>query len=305
MQKKFRVSIAMCTYNGSLYIEDQLKSIVSQTYPIDELLIYDDASTDATLDIAKRFEAKYPFIKVHVNKTNVGYTKNFEQAVKAATGDVIAIADQDDIWLETKIEKLVNAWRDESPLIYSGALMFRDRLPDKFELAPNYRQFEGQDARRIFLRNTISGHALMIKRDFLKLVLPFKEGVMYDWWMGVVAAYNGGVQFYPEVLVMQREHENNVTLDSGNRNTKTEKRKIYKQKVVSHCDAFQKAPNIPQSHKKFADEVASLMKRSFSQKFYLPLFLFLMKNRKILFNYKRRKIGFFSYLKHSFRRTIN
>jgi glycosyltransferase involved in cell wall biosynthesis len=305
MQEKLTISIAMCTYNGSLYIEDQLKSIISQTYPIKELLIFDDASTDATVDIVKRFEMQYPFIKIHVNKTNVGFTKNFEQAVKAATGDIIAIADQDDIWVNTKIEKLMNAWRDECPLIYSGALMFTDKLPQTLQLHPYYRQFEGTDARKIFLRNTISGHALMIKKEFLKLVLPFKEGVMYDWWMGVVAAYNGGVQFHPEVLVMQRQHSNNVTLDSGSKNSNTEKRRIYKQKVIDHCNAFKNAPNIPRAHIKFAEELAKLMEDSLSTKFYSPLFLFLLKNRSILFNYKKRKVGFFSHVKHSFKRTIN
>lgn len=305
MQSKGTVSIAMCTYNGSSFIEDQLKSIVAQTYPIKELLIFDDASTDSTTQILNRFALKYSFIKVSVNTSNIGFTKNFEQAVKAASGDVIAIADQDDIWVETKIEKMINAWRIESSLIYCGAVMFSNKLPTNPKLHAYYQQFEGTDARKILLRNTISGHALMIKREFLKKVLPFKEGVMYDWWMGLVAAYNGGVQFYPEVLVMQRKHSSNVTLDSGNPNTKAKKREIYKRMVIAHCRAFKNAPDIPSSHKKFAADLSVLMEESFSKKFYFPLFMFLLTNREILFNYKKRKVGFFSHIKHSYKRTIN
>ncbi len=304
MPERPTVSVVMCTFNGALFVEEQLRSVISQTYPLNELLIFDDASTDGTPTILHQFAANHPSVKVNINPQNIGFTQNFEQAVKAASGDVIAICDQDDIWVECKIEKMLAAWRPESPLIYCGALLFSTTFPKNISMHPLYRQFEGTDARKIFLRNTVSGHALMIKKKFLPLVFPFKEDVMYDWMMAVTAAYNGGVQFYPEVLVFQREHSKNATLESGKNLTETQRRKAYKEQVIAHCRAFQQIPQIPEDQRKFAETMTALFQQSLSHSFYSPLYNFVFKHRLILFSYKR-KAGFLSYLKHSFKRTLN
>lgn len=102
-----RVSVVLCTYNGEKYIREQLESIVSQTYPIHELLIQDDCSTDATPLIIEEYKEKYPFIRFYRNKNNLGFNRNFWKAFEKVTGDYIAISDQDDIWVDTKIEVLV------------------------------------------------------------------------------------------------------------------------------------------------------------------------------------------------------
>lgn len=93
-----RVSVVLCTYNGEKYIREQLESIVSQTYPIHELLIQDDCSTDATPLIIEEYKEKYPFIRFYRNKNNLGFNRNFWKAFEKVTGDYIAISDQDDIW---------------------------------------------------------------------------------------------------------------------------------------------------------------------------------------------------------------
>lgn len=299
------VSIVMCTYNGALFLEEQLQSLVQQTYPIQELLVFDDASVDGTPAILKRFADKYNFIKLHINPKNIGYNKNFEQALKDASGDVIALCDQDDIWVDTKIEKMVKSWKPECPLIYCGALSFVNEVPQQYSLHPLYRQFEGTDARKIFLRNTVSGHALLIKKAFLPLVLPFNDGVMYDWMMAVIAAYNGGVQFYPEVLVFQREHGNNATLQSGKNQSPAEAKKAFKVQRIEHLEAFADIPGISVSHRDFALKLATLFRKSLGYAFYMPLFIFLIKQRHILFNYKKRTFAILSVFKHSYRSTRN
>lgn len=96
------VSIVLCSYNGEHFLKTQLDSIVCQTYPIHELIIQDDGSTDHTLDIAREYAAQYPFIRVEQHPQNLGFNRNFENALKKATGDFIAIADQDDIWYPEK-----------------------------------------------------------------------------------------------------------------------------------------------------------------------------------------------------------
>lgn len=267
--------------------------------------MFDDASVDGTPSIVKKFQQQYGNIQLTINPKNIGFNKNFEQGLQAVNADVIAICDQDDVWVATKLEKMIAAWKNECPLIYCGALSFVDAIPQHYSLHPLYRQFEGTDARKIFLRNTVSGHALLIRKEFLRLVLPFNDTVMYDWMMAVTAAYNGGVQFYPEVLVFQREHSNNATLQSGKQQTVVQQRIAFKKQRIEHLQAFIKIPGIPSQHALFAEKLKSLLTISMKHHFYVPLFSFLLKHRNILFNYKKRKIGFFSHLKHSITATRN
>lgn len=301
---KSLVSVVMCTYNGEQFVEQQIRSIISQTYPIYELLVFDDSSTDNTVSIVSAIASEYPFIKVIVNKKNIGFVKNFEQAIQSATGDVIAISDQDDIWINTKIEKMIKAWNPGCPLIYCNSYVFSD-IPPANPPSPVFRQFEGTDARKIFLSNTISGHAILIKKEFVFLVLPFTEGVMYDWWMAVVAAYNGGVQHYDEVLVYHRSHTSNVTVNSMNRYSLPEQRYLHKKLLISHSKKFAMAPNIPLAHKNFLIQYHNLLRESLEKTFHFPLFVFMLKNRHLLFNYKRRRIGIISHIKHSYLNTLN
>src|SRR5688572_15202828 len=110
------VSVVLCTYNGAAYLEQQIASILAQTYPIAELLIFDDASTDNTVAIARQVTASYAQARIVVNKTNLGYNANFSQGLQAAKSEVIAISDQDDYWLPQKLERLVGAWPPGMPL---------------------------------------------------------------------------------------------------------------------------------------------------------------------------------------------
>ena len=107
------VSVIVCTYNGEQYLREQLDSILLQTYPIRELIIQDDGSTDGTVQIAKEYEAGHPQVKVYLNEHNLGFNANFETAAMRATSDFIAIADQDDVWYPAKIEKQVAAIGDK------------------------------------------------------------------------------------------------------------------------------------------------------------------------------------------------
>ena len=123
-----RVSVVLCTYNGEKYIREQLESIVSQTYPIHELLIQDDCSTDATPLIIEEYKEKYPFIRFYRNKNNLGFNRNFWKAFEKVTGDYIAISDQDDIWVDTKIEVLVGCIGNYL-MVYADSVSSSIRFP--------------------------------------------------------------------------------------------------------------------------------------------------------------------------------
>lgn len=103
------VAVVMCTYNGEKFLREQLDSIINQTYPISEIIIQDDRSTDGTVALLREYEERHPNIHVFVNEQNLGFNLNFKTACMRATTDLIAISDQDDVWFKDKIERQVAA----------------------------------------------------------------------------------------------------------------------------------------------------------------------------------------------------
>jgi glycosyltransferase involved in cell wall biosynthesis len=100
-------SVAICTYNGGLYLREQLDSILSQTIPVEEIVVCDDASTDNTLKILDEYQAKFPTLfKIYKNGKSLGFIKNFEKAINLCTKDFILLSDQDDIWFPEKTQRI-------------------------------------------------------------------------------------------------------------------------------------------------------------------------------------------------------
>ena len=103
-----KVSIALASYNGGAYILDQLKSFTTQSKLPDEVIVSDDCSTDNTVELIKKFAINAPFeIKIYVNESNIGYSRNFNNALSKTTGDLIFLSDQDDVWFNTKTEEVI------------------------------------------------------------------------------------------------------------------------------------------------------------------------------------------------------
>ena len=103
------VSVVLCTYNGEKYIREQIDSILNQEYLPKEIIIQDDGSTDGTLSVIQEYAEKEPIIKIHKNNRGRGINSNFFDAMSKASGDYIAISDQDDIWAKEKLK-----WQVES-----------------------------------------------------------------------------------------------------------------------------------------------------------------------------------------------
>lgn len=99
-----KISIVICTYNGAKFLGEQLDSIVSQSLSPYEVIAQDDGSSDETWNILLEYAERYPYIKVYKNPKERGINNNFFSAIKRATGDLIAISDQDDIWESNKLE---------------------------------------------------------------------------------------------------------------------------------------------------------------------------------------------------------
>ena len=199
------VSVVLCTYNGVKYIEEQIFSILRQTYPILELIIQDDCSTDGTYELLRRLERDNEKIRVFRNDQQLGINRNFMSVLQRAQGDYIAISDQDDIWELDKIENQINCIGDK--LFSSGfscpfserkevTIYFDDRIP-------NYC------LERVVYVSSLAGHTMLFKRSFLDKLPPLEKWssfLMYDQFLQIIAAAYDSISFCDKILVRQRRH---------------------------------------------------------------------------------------------------
>ena len=213
-----RVSVALCTYNGARYLKDQLDSIASQTLPPHELVVCDDRSTDDTVAIVQAFASHAPFpVRLFLNPTNLGSTKNFEQAIQRCDGDLIALSDQDDVWRPRKLERMVAAFSASPDVgaVFTDGEVVDDRLrPLGYRLweaagfGPGRRErFEHGQAVEVLLKNdVVTGATLAFRRDFLKAILPIPAIWVHDAWIALLIAALGRVAIIDEALVLYRQH---------------------------------------------------------------------------------------------------
>jgi len=290
------VSVVMCTYNGSRFVAEQIESICKQTYRDLEIIIIDDASSDNTFEIVKAFTRIDNRIRAYQNEKNLGFNLNFDKACKAATGDFIAIADQDDVWEKTKIEKLVAKIKETPDTLLTHCISARFEEFGKFHMKShklvNYQA--GNDVRNFFLANYISGHNMLIRKELLERSLPFPGHVYYDWWLAAVASVNGKIEPVPEILVWHRMHDSNAT---GAAKLKLH---LYKQVMIILPELMTIKGMSPKA-KEFGIQLLKYYSAFPAKSFSRPLFLFLMKHAKIIFAHKKRSFPWFSYLKHSYK----
>ncbi|TMI70888.1 MAG: glycosyltransferase family 2 protein [Bacteroidetes bacterium] len=290
------VSVVMCTYNGSRFVGEQIESICNQTHQTLQVVIVDDASTDNTYEIVKQYAAKDPRVEARQNEKNLGFNLNFSKACKLATGDFIAIADQDDIWEPAKIEKLLQKIGMNRDTLLTHCISARFEKFGKFHLKSyklvNYDA--GHDVRNFFLFNFISGHNMLIRKELLEKALPFPGAVYYDWWLAAVASCNGKIEAVPEILVWHRMHDSNAT---GAAKPKLE---LYKQ-VMIILPQLMTIKEMKPAEKEFAAQLLKYYSVFPQKKISWPLFMFLFRHAQIVFAHKKRSFPWFSYIKHSFR----
>jgi glycosyltransferase involved in cell wall biosynthesis len=292
------ISVIVCVYNGAQFIEEQLASIIVQTYGVAEIIVVDDASSDDTFEVVKRAAARDNRIALYKNEFNIGFTANFEKAMKMANHDFIAIADQDDIWNLHKIEKMMAAFKPDAAAIYCDSVHFSKKIPAVPVANKKNRRIQGTEVRKLSMYNTVSGHALIIRKSLLAQALPIPTNIYYDWWLALQAATNGGLQFLDEILVYQRVHDNNATISKDI--SKKELRNNYRNMLGAHLKAFTQIDNLPNVDKAFFVNFENHWSEMLEQGSSSGLFFFMLKHRKNLFHYKKRKLPFFAAVKHSF-----
>lgn len=202
------VSIALCTYNGAAYLEEQLDTLVNQIHPNLEIVVVDDRSNDRTVEIIKQYTETYPAIKLHINPENLGYTRNFEKAIRLCTGDYIALCDQDDIWERNKISTMIERIGDYALAYHDSAFIDEKGILLNKKLSDIRNCYSGNDSRVFLFDNCVLGHASFFKRELVNVMGSFNDLVIHDRWLAYVATNNGGIVYIDEPLVKYRQHLN-------------------------------------------------------------------------------------------------
>ena len=110
-----KTSVALCTYNGEKFLKEQLDSILNQTVKVDEIVVCDDGSTDATVSILNSYKEAFPSIfRVYQNEKNLRSVKNFEKAISLCENEIIFLCDQDDVWKPEKVSVFLEKFRENT-----------------------------------------------------------------------------------------------------------------------------------------------------------------------------------------------
>jgi len=220
-----KVAVVMATYNGARFIEQQLQSIVNQTYPNIEIVITDDCSTDDTYNIIQHYASQHTNITCYLNRRNIGYVKNFEKAIKLSTADYIALSDQDDIWHPGKIALMMQHINDASVVYCDSEFIDADgnRLNKKLSDIKNLQPVN--DSLPFMVNNGVFGHAMLIHKCVALQAMPFPKDCVHDWVIAFVASFSNGVKFVNEPAVQYRQHADNTA------NTKKKQRCSYNEEI--------------------------------------------------------------------------
>lgn len=215
MNSKLNVSIALCTYNGERYLQEQLDSYCQQTQLPHELVICDDGSTDKTLEIIEAF--KPPFPKKIFHSKRAGVAKNFERCIGLCQGDIIFTSDQDDVWLPKKIETLLAPLQDNEEIqaTFCDALLVNADLSPKNETFWASNGFTDHEKLRIkkgdplsvFIKhNVAAGTTMAFRKSASAYYLPIGGSWIHDYWVATILSCLGSIRAVNEPLVLYRQH---------------------------------------------------------------------------------------------------
>lgn len=201
------VSVCIATYNGEKYIREQLNSILSQLTVDDEIIISDDSSTDKTIEILREY--KDPRIRIFSGGKFHSPIFNFENALKQAKGDYIFLSDQDDIWLDNKVAKMVEALKQYSLVVSDCYVVDKDCniIRDSF-----FTKQPTPGILKNIIKNNYIGCCMALRREVLTKALPFpKQIAMHDIWLGLCGSLYYKAIFIPDKLILYRRHGNNAS----------------------------------------------------------------------------------------------
>lgn len=212
MVEKVRISVAMVTYNGNRYIREQMDSILKNLKEQDEVVVSDDGSTDGTLDILAEYQEKEPRIRI-IEGPRQGIKKNVEHALRHCKGEYIFLSDQDDIWTDDKVDKVLQAFKQEQCTLVIHDAQVVGAKETEYQEIESFFAFRnaGAGVWKNIVKNSYIGCCMAFKRELLSKVLPIPGDIeMHDQWIGILndKCYKASY-FLREPLLLYRRHGDN------------------------------------------------------------------------------------------------
>ena len=208
-----RISVAMISYQGAKYIEEQLDSILVTLGAEDEVIVSDDGSTDGTREILARYQEQDSRVRM-IDGPKSGVKANVENALRACEGAYIFLADQDDIWMAEKVERVMSVLADAKTGLVVHDAIVTDGTCENVVMESFYSlKGSGSGVVKNIWRNTYIGCCMAFKRELLDEVLPIPDYIeMHDQWIGVINdLLKRGTVFIPDKLIKYRRHGANAS----------------------------------------------------------------------------------------------
>ena len=205
-----KVSVALASYNGARFIEEQLRSLAAQTLLPDELIVTDDGSEDQTVDIVLDFARTAPFdVKIFRNPKQLGYGHNFGNALARCKGEIIFLCDQDDFWFPQKIKTII----DLSRAMPDKQLFMNNSIITDIFLQPTVFTKLDQAVASGHLRDSFAqGCCMAIRRQLLEVCQPMPIRVLlHDVWISHISEAFSAKHVIDEPLQYYRRHDKNAS----------------------------------------------------------------------------------------------
>lgn len=213
-----QIDVLLATYNGEKYLKEQIDSILNQSYKNIRLIISDDCSKDATVQIIKECQQKDNRVILYEQEKNLGYIKNFEFLLTKVENNIYMLSDQDDVWKKDKIEKTLKKLKeDNADLVFTDVEIVDSNLKTLYPSFNKYMKLERKikntsGIEMQYLYNCVTGCTVMSKKKFIEKILPFpskSKYVAHDMWIGIIIAMYGKMTYLDETTIYYRQHGNN------------------------------------------------------------------------------------------------
>lgn len=204
-----KVSVALATFNGEKYIEEQIRSVLDNLSDEDEIIVSDDGSSDETLKVIESVGDE----RIHcVLGPKQGVKKNFENAIRHCSGKYIFLCDQDDVWMHGKVDKVLEGFADpEVKVVTHDCSLVNDAGEILLESYFDYRK-SGPGIFKNFMKNSYMGCCMAFDSSIKENILPIPADIeMHDQWIGLIAENKGKSLFIKDRLIEYRRHEKNVS----------------------------------------------------------------------------------------------
>lgn len=208
------ISVVIAAYNGEKYIGEQIRSILPQLGENDELIVSDDNPAGKTVEVVRGFSNDDSRV-VYIEGPHRGVIKNFENAINHAKGDYIFLCDQDDVWLDGKVDAVMKAFENGAAVVMHDAYITDGELNKTGQTAFEINGTSTGILKNI-IKNTYQGSCMAFSAKMKKYILPFPEKIpMHDQWIGILGEKHADVQLIDKPYILYRRHESTVTGSGG------------------------------------------------------------------------------------------